>query len=120
MKKNMKHFAAALLILGSSFAFTPAHAGDTEPEAVVTFAGYKNTQPVYKLSIKNPENVKLNVVIKDLDGNILYEEVIEGTDISRNYIFLKEELGNSTLVFEVSRNRDPMVARIVVDRKSPK
>ena len=49
MKKNIKHFATALLILGSSFTFTPAHANTTEPEAVVTFAGYKNTQPVYKL-----------------------------------------------------------------------
>ena len=68
MKKNMKNLATAFLLMGSSFIFTAAHASQTEPEAVVTFAGYKNTQPVYKLNIKNPENVKLNVVIKDQEG----------------------------------------------------
>lgn len=120
MKKNIKHFAAALLLMGSSFIFTPAMAGGTEPEAVVTFAGYKNAQPVYTLNIKNPENVKLNVVIKDQDGNILYEEVINGTEISRNYLFIKEELGNSSLVFEVSRNANPMIAKIRVDRRNNK
>ena len=54
----MKNLATAFLLMGSSFIFTAAHASQTEPEAVVTFAGYKNTQPVYKLNIKNPENVK--------------------------------------------------------------
>ena len=120
MKKNMKNLATAFLLMGSSFIFTAAHASQTEPEAVVTFAGYKNTQPVYKLNIKNPENVKLNVVIKDQEGNILFQEVIEGTEITRNYLFIKEELGSSSLVFEVSRNANPMISRILIDRKAGK
>ena len=91
MKKNIKNFATAFLLMGSSFIFTAVHANTTEPEAVVTFAGYKNTQPVYKLNIKNPENVKLNVIIKDQDGNIMHQEVVEGTEITRNYLFNKEE-----------------------------
>jgi hypothetical protein len=120
MKKNMKNLATVFLLMGSSFIFTAAHASQTEPEAVVTFAGYKNTQPVYKLNIKNPENVKLNVVIKDQEGNILYEEVLEGTEISRNYLFLKEELGSRSLVFEVSRTENPLISRIQIDRKAGK
>ena len=116
----MKNLSIAFLLLGSSFIFTAAHASQTEPEAVVTFAGYKNTQPVYKLNIKNPENVKLNVVIKDQEGNILYQEVLDGTEISRNYLFIKEELGSSSLVFEVSRNANPMISRIMIDRKAGK
>jgi hypothetical protein len=118
MKKNMKNLATAFLLLGSSFIFTAVHASQTEPEAVVNFAGYKNSQPVYKLNIKNPENTKLIVVIKDEEGTILFEEVLEGTEISRNYIFLKEELGNRSLVFEVSRKANPLISRIQVDRKS--
>ena len=120
MKKNIKNLATAFLLLGSSFIFTAVHAGTTEPEAVVTFAGYKNTQPVYKLTIKNTENVKLNVVIKDQEGNIMHEEVIEGTNISRNYIFNKVELGNNSVVFEVSHYAEPTITKIAVDRRNEK
>jgi hypothetical protein len=120
MKKNMKNLATAFLLMGSSFIFTAAHASQTEPEAVVTFAGYKNTQPVYKLNIKNPDNVKLNVIIKDQDGNILFEEVLEGLEISRNYLFIREELGNSSLVFEISKYSTPFISKIYFDRHSGK
>ena len=120
MKKNIKNFATAFLLMGSSFIFTAVHANTTEPEAVVTFAGYKNTQPVYKLNIKNPENVKLNVIIKDQEGNIMHQEVVEGTEFTRNYLFNKEELGNNAVIFEVSRYADPVITRIKIDRKNTK
>lgn len=109
-----------MALIGSSFAFSSAFAGETEPSATISFAGFKNSQPVYKLDIKNPGSKRLSVTIKDIDGNILHHEVVDGESISRNYRFIKEDVGNSDLFVEVSRYEDPIVTRIRLERKQMK
>jgi len=118
MKKYIKHFVAASLIMGTVLTASPASARGTEPEAVVTFNGYKNNQPVYVLNVKNPDNDKISIIIRDQDGNVLHEEVAQGTTITKQYLFYREEIGNKTLYFEVARYSDPMIARIKVNGKS--
>jgi len=120
MKKNIRHFVLAMILAGSSLSINSAHAGETDPTASIQFIGYKNSQPIYKLDIKNPGSKRLSVMIKDVDGNILHQEVVDGENISRNFRFVKEEVGNSDLFVEVSRHEDPVIARIRVDRKQHK
>lgn len=106
------------LILSSFSIMAVAAEKNNQPQVQVQFAGYKNSEPVYKVSIKNPENVKLNIVIRDADGVVLHEELVEGTNIVKSYRFTGEDLKASDLVIEVSRYADPLVSRIKLD-KSP-
>ena len=88
------------------------------PQPVLEFVGYLNHQPVYKLDIKNPEKIKLVLIIRDTDGTILHEEVLEGENISRKYCFLREEIGNQELIVELARSeREAVVGTIRMDRR---
>lgn len=113
----MRNFIIALVLSVVSVAAFATEKKGSQPEVLVEFAGFKNNQPIYKMSIKNPENAKLNVVIRDLDGVILYEEVVEGTTIVKNYRFAKEEVKDNDIVIEVTRFADPLTSRIRLDKK---
>ena len=115
MKKNLKNFIAAMLIAmpvlvsASSFA-----ANGGEPVAVVKFVGYKNAQPVYCLSINNPDNDKLTITVKDQEGVVLHEENVTGNYISKNFLLNREDLGNNTIFFEVSKNAEPVITKVKI------
>ncbi len=101
--------------------FYSATAGNRLPKPVLEFIGYMNNQPVYKLDIVNPEKMKLTVVIRDTDGNILHEELLEGDHITRKYCFLKEEIGSQDLIVEVTRSeKETVVNTIRMDRRRMK
>lgn len=115
MKKNLKNFIAAMLIVMPALVSSPTFAnGAGEPQATVKFVGYKNTQPVYCLNINNPGSDKLTITIKDQEGVVLYEEVVTGNYISKNFLLNKEDLGNNTIYFEVSKNAEPVITKVKI------
>lgn len=114
---NIRSVCASVIFMLMTI-FNTAFATDRNPQPVLEFVGYLNNQPVYKLDIKNPEKVRLAVTIRDTDGTILHEEVLEGENISRKYCFLREEIGNQELVVEVARSeRESVVGIIRMDRR---
>lgn len=100
------------------FISSNAFAGNVLPSPVLQFAGYFNNQPVYKLEIKNPEKMRLTVTIRDTEGTVLHEEVVEGENITRKYCFLREELGYQDLIVEVTRSeKEAIFSTIRLERK---
>ena len=117
---NLRSVCTSIIIM-MMVTFNSAFAAERNPQPVLEFVGYLNNQPVYKLDIKNPEKVKLAVTIRDSDGTILHEEVLEGENISRKYCFLREEIGNQELTVELSRSvREAVVGTIRMDRRRNK
>ena len=115
MKKNLKNFIAAMLIIMPALVSTPSFAGDsTETQAVVKFVGYKNSHPVYSLNINNPTGEKLTIKVKDVDGEILYQENVAGVNISKNFRLNKDEINGGTVSFEVSRVAEPVITSIKI------
>jgi hypothetical protein len=115
MKKNLKNFITALLIAMPVLVSSPSFAdNNSEPQAVVKFVGYKNAQPVYCLSINNPDNDKLTITIKDQDGVLLYEENVNGNYISKNFLLNRDDLGDNTIYFEISKNAEPVITKIKI------
>ncbi|MCU0381691.1 MAG: hypothetical protein MUE58_10930 [Chitinophagaceae bacterium] len=110
MKKNILKFAAGLMIVAATA--TTAFAGDNGPITPVKLIGYKDNQPVYRLTLDNPENDKVTVVIKDEFGVILHEEVMYGKTISRNYLINTLTIDASNIQFEVSRSTSPAVTKV--------
>ena len=117
---SMKSVCLLITMLLSA-NFYDATAATRLPKPVLEFYGYMNNQPVYKLDIRNPEKVKLSVIIRDKDGNILHEEVLEGEHISRKYCFLKEEIGSQDLIVEVTRSESETIFNTIrMDRRRTK
>ncbi len=115
MKKNLKNFIAAMIIIMPSLISTPGFAKESsEPQAVVKLVGYKNSQPVYCLSINNPGSDKLTITVKDQDGIVLHEEVVTGNYISKNFLLNRDDLGNNTIYFEVSKNAEPVITKVKI------
>jgi len=115
MKKNLKNFIAAMLIIMPALVSSPSFAGDsTEPQAVVKFIGYKNSNPMYSLNISNPTGEKLNIKVKDQEGEILYQEIVTGVNISKNFRLNNDLVNRGTISFEVSRVADPVIANIKI------
>jgi hypothetical protein len=114
---NIRSVCASVIII-VMVVINSAFAADRNPQPVLEFVGYLNHQPVYKLDIKNPEKIKLVLIIRDTDGTILHEEVLEGENISRKYCFLREEIGNQELIVELARSeREAVVGTIRMDRR---
>jgi hypothetical protein len=117
---NLRSVCTFAIVIAISF-LNSAFAADRIPQPVLEFVGYLNNQPVYRLDMKNPEKIKLVLTIRDTDGMILHEELLEGEKISRKYCFLREEIGNQELIVEVTRSeRDAVVGTIRMDRRKMK
>jgi hypothetical protein len=117
---NLRSVCTLVIVIAMS-VLNSAFAVDRIPQPVLEFVGYMNSQPVYKLEMKNPEKIKLALTIRDSDGTILHEELLEGENISRKYCFLREEIGNQELIVELSRSeRDAVVGTIRMDRRKMK
>ena len=115
MKKNLKNFIAAMLIIMPALVSSPSFAGDsTDPQAVVKLIGYKNSNPVYSLNINNPTGEKLTIKVKDADGEILYQENVTGVNISKNFRLNRGEINGGIVSFEVTRVADPVIANIKI------
>jgi hypothetical protein len=110
MKKYIVKFAVGLMLVMSSAS--AAFAGNEDPVTPVKFIGFKDNQPVYKLSMSNPAGTSLVVVIKDQNGIVLHEEVLNGKDIDRNYIINTTTIETESISFEISSRNMPTVTSI--------
>ena len=120
MRKDIRKFAAAALFAAASLAAAPVSAGVKDPKTTVSLVGHNNSQPVYKVEIRNPENLRLRVVIRNAEGDILHEEAVQGTEITKVYRIARQEIGRGELFVEVSRLEDPLISRIRLENKEGK
>jgi hypothetical protein len=64
-------------------------------------AGTIDRHPVYQLSLESAGQSEYQIVWKDADGTILYEEYVSGKEIIRNYMLDIGDLGNTDVFIEV-------------------
>lgn len=120
MTRNIRRYATAALFVAASLSTAQGVAGQKDPRTTVSLVGYNNNQPVYKVEIRNPENLRLRVVIRNSDGDILHEEAVQGTEITKAYRIVRQEVGRGELFVEVSRIEDPLLSRIRLEEKAGK
>lgn len=117
MSSKIRQFATAAMFAAATLASLEGTAVEKDPKTTVTLVGYNNNQPVYKVEIRNPENLRLRVVIRNAEGDILHEEAVQGTEVTRAYRIVRQEVGRGELFVEVSRLEDPLVSRIRLENK---
>ena len=117
MTSKIRQFATVTMFAVASLSSMKGTAGEKNPLTSVTLVGYNNNQPVYKVEIRNPENLRLRVVIRNADGDILHEEAVHGKEITKSYRIVRQEVGRGELFVEVSRLEDPLISRIRLENR---
>jgi hypothetical protein len=64
-------------------------------------AGRINQHPVYQLSLESVAQSEYQIIWKDADGIVLYEESLSGKEIIRNYMLDLGELSSANVIIEI-------------------
>ena len=93
-----------LLILSTAKAQSTAPAVVTDNAAAVKYLGTQEDMLVFNVSYTNPGSGKFQIVIKDQEGNPLYQNVFSEKTIFKQFRLPKS--GNDRVVFVIRDFRD--------------
>jgi predicted transcriptional regulator len=94
-------------------------AGITDSTPVeLKFVGNMKNQPVFQLDLHNKLAGEYNIQIKDANNEVIYSETLKGTEISRKYQFLTDEVDARTLQFEITDKKDNTSVIYSVNRQT--
>jgi len=83
------------------------------------YVGSINNQPLVQLTFAgNAEENEFTIVIRDEDGAALYKETIKGENFFKKFLLNNDEIGESTLRFEVISKRTNKSVVFEVSRES--
>ena len=89
----------------------PGFSKSGNPGAPVTelkYIGKLKENPVFLLSMNNPENDVFVINIRDVYGNIIFREKLSGTAVTRKYAFSTEDEVSEPLRIEVVSKNNPV------------
>jgi hypothetical protein len=101
--RNNRLIAIALMTV-FSLAAAPvlANGGGKETAAQLNYVGTINNHQMFQLNVAGDElNNEFTILIKDEFGNQVYKEYIKSENFSKRFLFDTDELGSSSLHFEV-------------------
>lgn len=83
------------------------------------YVGNINDQPLIQLTFTgNNEENEFTIVIRDEEGTSLYRETIKGENFYKRFLINDDEIGESTLRFEVISRRSNKSVVFEVNRES--
>ncbi|MBS4065481.1 MAG: hypothetical protein KGZ74_13020 [Chitinophagaceae bacterium] len=100
MKTTIKSAALGLVAL-VTVNLASATSTPYNNAAELKLVGRQNNQPVYQLNINNSTAQEVIVIVKDVQGEVLYYEVLKGTNLSRNFLLNVEASQEADLRVEV-------------------
>ena len=127
MKRVMNKFAIIAMALWVTFTLTSTQqliagnrndSGKTKGESPVEFnyVGKLNNQPLFQLKLNNVESGEFAITLTDQTGAVLYNERVEGVDLSRKYLLNLDEIDASEIKFQVRNKKDNSVSYFTVKR----
>jgi len=85
----------------------------------LTFIGNIKNQPLFQLNFTGEANYdEYTITIKDEAGITLYRENIKGGSFTKKFLINTEELGNTTLKFEIASKNSKSSVFYEVNRSS--
>lgn len=100
MKKFIFAMGSMILFSLSLLANDPTPTGDLSVFSLSP-VGTIQEHPVYQLLLESEVNHSYQIVWKDADGTLLYEEYVSGKQIIRNYMIDLGDLGSSDVIIDV-------------------
>lgn len=124
MKKifsNNRLIAVAFFTVFSVAMSPSVMAGGVKPAVPVElrFAGLVNEQPLFQLVFTgSPEQDDFTVSVTDEFGYTLYKENIKGENFTKKFLLNTDEIGDSTLRFEIYCNKTKKSVAYDVNRNT--
>ena len=83
------------------------------------YVGSINNQPLVQLTFAgNAEENEFTIIVRDEEGNSLYRETIKGENFFKKFLLNNDEIGESTVRFEVISKRSNKSVVFEVSRES--
>lgn len=118
MKTNIRIILMSVITVMTVAISNSASATVKKPvsstSAVLSYAGKINNQPVFQLDLNNLNNEKYSIVLRDEFGTLLYEETVNGINISRKYMLDVEEFRGVDVNFEVRSLSNPAFTNFTI------
>ena len=105
----------AFLTLGTSLTGFAGVSDSTPVE--LKFMGNLQNQPVFQLDLHNEKAGEYFIMIKDANSEVIFSETLKGTQISRKYKFLTDEVDVSTLQLEITNKKENTTTVYTVNRQ---
>lgn len=105
----------AFLTLGTSLTGFAGVSDSTPVE--LKFVGNLQNQPVFQLDLHNEKAGEYFIIIKDANSEVIFSETLKGTQISRKYKFLTEEVDISSLQLEITNKKENTTTVYTVNRQ---
>ncbi len=101
--RNRTAFIALMTALSFGFVSPVMATTKADPPTVeVKYLGFKESNPVFQITVSSIEADNYLIKIRDKEGNLLFSERLNG-NVSRSYrIDTEEEIKEGGLVFEVT------------------
>ena len=112
-KSTYVHIVFCIVLL-SSFSPILVNATDKSKaplaEGVITYLGIQNDQQVaFEVEFENTRGETFYVSISDKEGNVLYRQGFKDSKFSKKFLFNKEEISDTHLVFTIKTSNDTQV-----------
>ena len=102
---NVVRLLVLTLVTTLAVAFTsPAIANDETKTIPVEmkYVGKMHDQPLFYLNFLGATESQFTILIRDQYGNVLYKDIVKGSQFTKKFLINTEELGDAELTFEVS------------------
>ena len=119
--RNNRLVVVAFFTVFSMAATQTAIASDSSRTVPVElkYIGNLHDQPLVQLTFTgNAEENEFTIIIRDEDGNSLYRENIKGENFYKKFLLNNDEIGESTLRFEIISRRTNKSVVFEVNRES--
>lgn len=102
---NNTRIAAFALLLSFTVAFSTAAQATEDNNAAIEFKfiGNLKNQPVFQLSYNGTVENEFTVVVRDNENNIIYKDVLKGSQIQKKFVLNTEEIGGGDVTFEINK-----------------
>lgn len=110
MNKTRIFLVPALLValsiagLSSGKAYGQSITSNTKPS--IEYVGKVNDQLVFQVDYDNPTNEVVNLLIKDQDGNVLYNDRFKEKKLTKKFRVNTAEYGDARLTFVISTEKE--------------
>ena len=105
-----------LLVSFTSSASNGAGSGD-QTNYAVKYIGESDNGLVFNLKYQNPDAAKFEIVLKNQDGNVLFQKAFTGKELDKN-IVLGKDVDTENVSFIVKTSKGNLVQNFTIKTKT--
>lgn len=104
----------AMFVLTFTLPTLANNNGDKDNKTTIEYVGELNQLPIYKLSLKNPDNVTYYLTITNSKNEVIHTDMLSGSNIIRNYQITGVTNGDYNVTFTIKNVKGEKISSFSV------